>query len=52
MYSWGHDKMLEALEKISSKEKMAEKSCDRSLSAHVSDIKGNRDEKNSSIHDI
>ena len=50
MYSWGHDKMLEALEKISSEEKMTEKRCDRSLSAHVSDMKGNRDEKNSSTH--
>jgi len=42
--------MLEALERISSKEKMAEKRGDRSLSAHVSDMKGNRDEKKSSTH--
>ena len=48
MYKWGHDKMLEALEKISSTEKMAERNCDKSLSAHERDVKGNKDGMNSS----
>ena len=50
MYRWGHDKMPEALEKISSEEKMTEKKGNRSLSAQMSELRGNRDDKNSSTH--
>ena len=44
--------MLEALEKISSEEKMTERRCDRSLSAHAFDekSKNNRCDRSSSTH--